>query len=291
MIERIIVMTLVIGSTYAILSSGLALVYGVGRMINLTHTAYLMIGSYFVWFFVERQGWGLPESIAVGIIGTGLLGVLGYRFLLYRVREHRAAALLMTLSLGIAMQELIPPLFGVLPRSIPFIIEGTTNIFGVLIFNQYLLALGTATAVVILLWLLLSKTRLGIAIRATAQDSEVANLMGVSVSKVMMVTVGMGTALAVVAGLFLAPLEGGLHNFMWLPPMTMVLVSVTLGGLGSLKGSYIAAFFVGLIQAIVLVLLPAHGYLAAAFAMAAMAIVLIVKPQGMFGTIFEEEQL
>ncbi len=290
-IERIIVMTLVRGSAYAILASGLALIYGVGRIINLAHTAFLMMAAYGIWFFTSTQGWGLPESIAVTVVGTGLLGVLVYRFLLDRIREHHATVLLMTVALGMTMQELIPPLFGTLPRNIPLLIEGSTTIFGVLIFKQYLLTLGVATGAVILLWLLLSKTRLGIAIRATAQDAEVANLMGVSVARTLMITVGIGTALAAVAGIFLAPLEGGINQYMWLPPLMMVLVVVVLGGLGSLKGAYIAAFFVGLMEAIVFTVIPTHSYLSQAFAMLAMVIVLVVRPQGMFGTLFEEEKL
>jgi branched-chain amino acid transport system permease protein len=287
----IIVNTLVFGSTYAILATGLSLIYGVGRIINLAHTAFLMLGAYFIWFLAVNLGWGFPQSIALAVVGIGLLGVVVYRFLLHRIREHHAAVLLMTIALGMVIQELVVKLFGSNPKNIPFIIQGTIRIGGVLIFNQYLLALVVAAVVLILLWLLLSKTRLGIAIRATAQDAEVANLMGVSVSRIMMLTVGIGTALAAVAGVFLAPLEGGLVYYMWLPPLMMVLVVVILGGLGSLKGSFIAAFFVGLIQAIVLAVFPTHGYLSHAFAMLAMVIVLVVRPQGMFGTVFEEEKL
>jgi branched-chain amino acid transport system permease protein len=250
-----------------------------------------MIAAYIIWYLSSTQGWSFGASIAISVVGTGLLGVLVYRFLLDRVREHHAAVLLMTIAIAMFMQELITPLFGWNPHQIPFVIKGATKIGGVLIYNQYLLTLGIATAVVILLWLLLSKTRVGIAIRATAQDAEIASLMGVSVSRTLMLTMGIGTALAAVAGVFLPPLEGGLSAYMWAPPLFMVLVVVVLGGLGSLKGSYIAAFFVGWIQAMVMVISPTLSYLSQAFAMLAMVIVLVVRPQGMFGTFFEEEKL
>lgn len=291
MIAQILVLTLVRGSTYAILASGLALIYGVGRIINLAHTAFLMLAAYGIWYLAVDQGWGLPQSVVVTVVGTGLLGVLVYRFLLNRIREHHATVLLMTIALAMTMQEIVVKLFGGMPRSIPLIMTGSTKLLGVSIQNQYLLTLGIATAIVFLLWLLLSKTRVGIGIRATAQDAEVAGLMGISVSRVLMITVGMGTALAAVAGIFLAPLEGGLNYGMWLPPLMMVLVVVVLGGLGSLKGSFVAAFFVALIQAVVTAIVPTHAYLSHAFAMLAMIIVLVVRPQGMFGTVFEEEKL
>ena len=291
MIERIIVLTLVKGSTYAILASGLALIYGVGRIINLAHTAFMMLAAYGIWYFAVSSGWGMAESIAVTVVGTGLLGLLFYRFLINRIREHHAAVLLMTIALGMAIQEIISPLFGSTPLNIPLLLKGTTMILGFPVRDQYLLTLGVATAFVLLLWLLLSKTKLGIGIRAVAQDPEVANLMGVSVSRILMITVAIGTALAAVAGIFLPPLEGGLVNYMWLPPLTMVLVVIILGGLGSLKGAFIAAFFVALIEGLAVTAFPTHGYLSNAFAMLAMVIVLAVRPQGMFGTLFEEERL
>jgi len=290
-IANIIVMTLVLGSTFAILASGMALIYGVGRIINLAHTAFLMVAAYGIWFLTSMQHWNLTQAVAVTVVGTGLLGVLTYRFLLNRIREHQAAVLLMTVALGMAIQELTVPLFGSFPQTPPLLMRGSTLILGIPVRDQYILTLGIAIGALILLWLLLSKTKMGIAIRATAQDPEVANLMGVSISKILMITVGIGTALAAVAGILLPPLEGGLSQYMWLPPLMMVLVVVILGGLGSLKGTYIAAFFVGLIEAIVMIVWPTHMYLSQAFAMAAMVIVLIVRPQGMFGTLFEEEKL
>ena len=291
MVERIIVLTLVRGSTYAILASGLALIYGVGRIINLAHTAFLMLAAYGIWFLAVNSGWGLAESIVVAVIGTGLLGLLFYRYLINRIREHHAAVLLMTIAVGMAIQELIDPFFGSTPLNIPLVTGGYTMILGLPVQNQYLLTLGVATGILILLWQLLSRTKLGIGIRAVAQDPEVANLMGISVSRVLMITVAMGTALAAVAGIFLAPLEGGLNKYMWLPPLMMVLVVIILGGLGSLKGGYVAAFFVGLMEAIAVTAFPTHGYLSNAFALLAMVIVLAVRPQGMFGTLFEEERL
>jgi len=291
MIERIVVMTLVRGSTYAILASGLALIYGVGRIINLAHTAFMMLAAYVIWFLSVSHGWGFAESIALTVVGTGLLGLLFYKFLINRIREHESAVLLMTIAVGMTIQELIAPLFGGMPRNIPYLISGSVPIFGFPINKQYLLTLGVATGVLILLWLLLSRTKMGVGIRAVAQDPEIANLMGISVSRVLMITVGVGTALAAVAGILIAPLEGGLVNYMWMPPLMMVLVVIILGGLGSLKGAYIAAFFVGLVEAVVVTAFPTHGYLSHAFALLAMAIVLAVRPQGMFGTLFEEERL
>jgi branched-chain amino acid transport system permease protein len=284
-------MTLVRGSTYAILASGLALIYSVGRIINLGHTAFMMLAAYGIWFFAVNSGWSMGAAVAIAVVGSGLLGVLFYRFLLDRIRAHEAAILIVTIALAMAFQEVVVLVFGGMPRTIPFIVSGSTLILGIPILNQYLATLGIALVVLLIITLLLQKTKLGIAIRATSQDREIATLMGINVSTVLMITMGIGTALAGVAGVFLPPLQGGLTRYMWLPPLVMVLAVIILGGLGSFKGSFVAAFFIGLMEAIAVTVFPTHGYVSQAFAMAIMIIVLAVRPQGMFGTLFEEERL
>lgn len=290
MIGQIIVLTLVKGGLYALLASGLALIYGVGRIINLAHTAFFMIAGYGLFYFTQSLGWGLPESIAVTVVGIGLLGVLVYRFLLNRIREHQATVLLMTIALGMVFQHLMLLSFGSIPRTLPVLIGGTTEILGFKIFNYQLLTVGVVAVVITVVWLILTKTKMGISIRAVANDAEIANLMGISVSRTLMITMGIGTALAGVAAI-LSTSGGSVFYLMWLPPLMMVLVIVVLGGLGSFKGSFVGAFIIALVEAVVLTLNPTHGYLSQVFALAAMVIVLVVRPGGLFGTIFEEEKL
>jgi branched-chain amino acid transport system permease protein len=289
-IGQIIVLTLVKGGLYALLASGLALIYGVGRIINLAHTAFFMVAAFGLLYFTQYLGLGLPESIAVTVVGIGLLGVLVYRFILDPIREHQAAVLLVTIALGMVCQHLMLLKFQSIPRTLPTLIGGTTVILGFQILNYQLLTVGVVAVVITVVWLLLSKTKMGISIRAVANDAEIANLMGISVSRTLMITMGIGTALAAVAAV-LSTSGGSVFYMMWLPPLMMVLVIVVLGGLGSFKGSFIGAFIIALVEAVVLTLNPTHGYLSQVFALAVMVIVLVVRPGGLFGTIFEEEKL
>jgi branched-chain amino acid transport system permease protein len=292
MIQQIIMLTLVRGSTYAIIASGLALIYGVGRIVNLAHTAFLMLAAYLISFLAVSSGWPLAPSILLAVVSTGVLGMLFYRFIVDPVREHDAAVLLITIAVAMGIQQLMPLLFGSLPRPVPLILEGAWPILGLPVPKQYVLTLGIAIGFLALLWLLLSRTKMGVGIRAVAQDPEVASLMGINVSTVLMIAVGIGTAMAAVAGALVPALEGGsVTQYTWLFQLLMVLVVVILGGLGSLKGSFIASFFVAFVQALVSSVLPHQAYLSYAFAMLAMVIVLSVRPQGMFGTMFEEERL
>jgi branched-chain amino acid transport system permease protein len=147
-----------------------------------------------------------------------------------------------------------------------------------------------AGVVLLITWALLSKTRLGIAIRATAQDTEIANLMGINVSTILFAVMGIAAALAAVAGVLVAPTLILEPRMLW-PPFVMVMAIITLGGLGSVKGAVVGAFILALVEVLVVFLLPTGAFLKGAFALLVMVIVLIVRPEGLFGVVFEEERL
>ena len=290
MIVPIIIRTLTLGGVYALLASGMSLIFGVAHIVNLAHTAFFMVGAYGMWFLMRQQGWGPIESILVTVVGVTLLGLLVYRVFLNRVRQHPQAILLITIAFALVFQELLVLTFGSHFRTAPALIPGSRLILGVRVTNQDLLVLGVVAVVMIVMWLVLKKTKLGIAIRATANDAEIANLMGISVPRTLLITMGIGTALAGVAAVLMAPLWV-FYPYIWMSPLTMVLAIVVLGGLGSIKGSVIGAFIIALVETLVVFLLPQHGYMTTAFALLAMIIVLSVRPGGLFGTIFEEERL
>jgi branched-chain amino acid transport system permease protein len=163
------------------------------------------------------------------------------------------------------------------------------NLLGIAIPWQRLLILIVAAATLASVWLLLYRTRLGLAIRATANDLEVANLMGMDVNGVAMLTVAISVALAAVAGVAVAPVFV-VDPFMWLAPLVTVLSIVVLGGLGSIHGSLIGALVIGYVEAITVFLLPQGAFLKGAVALSIMVIVLLVRPEGLFGVAFEEER-
>ena len=286
----IILMTVVHGGVYAMLAVGFSLVFGVARIINMAHTAFYMVAAYFMFYFMRTLDLGVLPSIALTILAVALLGVLTHRFLLNRIREHPAAVLLMTVALALIFQEVIQLRFGGDPLLIPDLIEGVIRIKGVPVTYQHILTLGLAAVSLIAVSLLLAKTKLGIAIRAVANDAEVANLMGISITRSGMVTMGIAAALAAVAGIAVAPLQVLLPH-MWMAPLVMVLVIVVLGGLGSIKGSIIGAFIIALVENLVVFLMPQGAYLKVTFALLVLVIVLVVRPGGLFGITFEEERL
>lgn len=295
MAEQLIVLTILRGSLYSLLAVGMSLIYGVGRIVHLAHTALYMLAAFGLYHLASRFGLPMFASMIVAVVGIAVVGLLVYRYLLDRIRQHPAAVLIVTVALAMAIQELMHLLMRkgyntTLPLNVDSILPGYREILGIGVFDQQLLTVGIAAAVVIIVWLVLSRTKLGISIRATANDPEVASLMGISVSRTLMLTTAIGTALAGVAAVLVAPLQGVIY-YMWLAPLMMVLVIVVLGGLGSIKGSIIGAFIIGLVEALVFTLMPTHAYLYTVFALAVMVVVLVVRPAGLFGTLFEEERL
>jgi len=286
----ILVQTLVNGSVYALLAAGLSLLFGVGRIINLAHTAFFVLAGYGMWSFTRALGWGAIPSIAVTVVVITLVGVLAYRFIIDRVRQHEQAVLLITVALAMAIQEILLATFGEYYRTCPPLIPGETVILGNRVSNEYLLIVGVVVAVIIIIWLLLAKTKLGTAIRATANDAEIASLMGISVSRTLMVTMGIATALAALA----ACLVGSLwitYPMAWMDPLTTVLIIVVLGGLGSIKGSIISAYMLALAELLAFNFMSSGAFLAKPFMLIVLVIVLVVRPGGLFGIILEEERL
>jgi branched-chain amino acid transport system permease protein len=174
-------------------------------------------------------------------------------------------------------------------RTVSSLIEGYSIISGVKIFYQQILSFCVSLLLLLFLWILLMKTRLGLAIRSTAEDREVANLMGMNDSRMAMITMGISVALAGFTGAVIAPLMV-LSPFMWMEPLIMMMAVVVLGGLNSIKGSFIAAYILGFTEALVVFMVPKGAFLKGSVALVIMIIVLLIRPEGLFGVFFEEER-
>jgi branched-chain amino acid transport system permease protein len=289
MLQDILVTGLVNGGVYALLAIGFSLIFGVARIVNIAHTAFYMLAAYCFYTLLIRLQ--LPGALAavISVAAVTALSVLCYRLVIEPVREHESAVLIATIALALIFQELMLYAYGGNFLGIPSAVEGVLTVFGVSIPYQRLLILVVAAAMLIGTWALLYRTRLGLAIRATANDLEVANLMGMNVHRVAMATVAISVALAAIAGVVVAPVFV-VDPFMWLTPLVTMLAIVVLGGLGSLKGSLIGALIIGYVEAITVFVLPQGAFLKGAMALSIMVVVLLVRPEGLFGVVFEEER-
>jgi branched-chain amino acid transport system permease protein len=229
--------------------------------------------------------WGMVFAVIL----VTLLGMLFYKLFINPIRDHEGAVLIATIALAMALQEIMNLIFTGSYLSVPALIQGYFTLFGVKVFYQQLLTFVMAFLVLLVLWTILMKTKLGLAIRSTAQDREVANIMGINESSIAMITMGLSVGLAAFTGAIVVPLTV-LDPLMWLHPLIMMMAVVVLGGLGSLKGCFIGAYILGFAEALVVFLVPAGAFLKGSVALSIMILVLVIRPEGLFGVTFEEER-
>ncbi len=289
MVFDILITSLINGSTYAMLAIGFSLIFGVARIVNIAHTAFYMVAAYCIYFTTYRMGFNPVSAMLAAIVFVTFLGYIAYMLFIKPIREHEQAVLIGTIALAIAFQEVMMLIFTGDYLSVPALIKGYTTIFGVKVFYQQLLTFASVLVVLGLMRLFLMHTKLGLAIRATAQDREVANLMGMNESRVAMMAVLISVGLAAATGAVIVPLTT-VEPFMWNHPLIMMMAVVVLGGMGSIKGSFYAAFILGFAEALVVFLIPAGAFLKGAVALSIMILVLLVRPAGLFGVQFEEER-
>ena len=290
MIQQILVSGIVISSIYCLLAVGFTLVYGVGRVFNLAHTAFYMVASYSLLQLFQLSGLNVVLSSVASIAITLVIAMLCYQLFIDRVREHEIVVIMITLALALVFQECMFLIFSGRYQAVNTFFPGYIELFGIRVLLQQVLIFGVVVLTFLGVWALLSKTKTGIAIRAISQDREVANLMGINVRRGCFVTVCIGAVLAAIAGEVVAPVFA-LEPGMWMAPLIITLAVVVVGGLGSVKGSIIGAFILGFAQTLVVFLVPAGSFIKLAIALVVMITVLLVKPEGLFGVVFEEERL
>ena len=289
MFQDILVSGLINSGVYALLALGFSLIFGVARIVNIAHTAFYMLASYALYGLLVKGGMPLLLAIPLAVVAVVALSIICYKLVIEPVRQHESAVLIATIALALIFQESLLVSFGGSFLGIPNAVEGVTSIIGVRVSYQRLIILVVVAITLVATWYLLNRTRLGLAIRAAANDQEIANLMGINVNRVAMYTVGISVGLAAIAGVVVAPVFV-VDPLMWLSPLVTMLAIVVLGGLGSLKGSLIGAFIIGYVEAITVFAIPSGSYLKGAVALSIMIVVLLIRPEGLFGIVFEEER-
>ncbi len=289
MLQDIVISGLINGSIYALLAIGFSLIFGVARIVNIAHTAFYMLAAYLIYIGTHHLGMPPWAGMLAAIPVTILVALICFRLFISPIQEHEAAVLIATIALAMIFQETLLVSFGGHYLGVPPLTTGYVELLGVRVGKQHILALAAVLVALVVVWFLLMRTRMGLAIRATAQDREVANLMGMNVTRVAMVTMAVSVMLAAVAGAIVVPLTV-LDPHMWMPPLIMMLAIVVLGGVGSIKGSLAGAYILGFTEALVVFLIPMGAFLKGSVALSIMILVLLIRPEGLFGVAFEEER-
>ena len=270
-----------LGAVYALLAIGLSLIFGMLTVVNFAHGAFFMVGAFLGVYFLQVTG-NFWFSLLLTPLAVGALGLVVERVLVRPLYGRGIDyPLLLTFGLGYVLVDAMRFLFGIegLPSSTPTVLRGATNLgFGH--FPTYRLFLIGATALVIgALWLFIEKTRYGLIIRAGARDPEIVRVLGIDVSRVWWLVFGIGTAIAGLSGALAAPTRA-VNPEMGITILAESFVVTVVGGMGSLPGAVVAGLLVGIVFSLTSLFAPAYAELSI---FVLMAVVLLVRPQGLFG--------
>lgn len=281
----VVVAGLLLGGIYALISVGLSLQYGVARVLNVAHGEFMMLGALATWSL--NQAFGLNPLIAMALCGpvAFCVGYALHRTLFKRLRTSSPSlavfegnSMLASFGLLFIIQNLASIAWGTEIRAYTYLAY-PVNVFGALFAANRLVTLAFAVVIGVVFYLFLVRSRLGKAIRAAAQDPTIAGLMGVNINQVLALCFGFGAMMAGLAGL-LVSMSYPIHTTMGLEYTIITIIVVVLGGLGSIPGSFIGGFMLGLIGSIVTKIEP--GLSLAAYYLLFM-LLLWIKPTGIMG--------
>ncbi len=271
---------LAFGMLLFLLGSGLSLIFGVMRIVNLAHGSYYLVGAY-VGFALMRATGSFTLAIAGAAAAALGLGVMMQRLFLRRLSGAILPQVLLTMGFLLCMADLMLWIVGGNPQIMPTppALRGAITLGDVVVpvYRLFVMAAGAVMAVA--LWLGLERTRLGAQVRAAVDDPEIAQAMGIDVPRLATVMFGVGAALAGISGVLGGPFLGA-YPGADLDVLTLAFAVVIIGGLGSLPGTLAGSLFVGLADNLGKALLPELSYITF---FAPMALILAVRPRGLFG--------
>lgn len=271
------------GSVYGLMAIGLTLIWGAVRLLNLAHGALYVVGAYAAWTVINTLGMPLVVAIPAAMVAAGAVGFAMHVFAIRPMLGSPgwdSASIIATVGVGIALQALALLLYGPQVKRIPPLVSGSAVVSSVRISYQGIIVVGVAVVSLIVLYYYLRTSRQGMAIRAVSQNMDAAALMGIPVERTYAVVIVISAGLAGLAGVmlssifFLSPNSG-------FTPMIIALLVTIFGGLGSVKGTIVAAYVIGLFEASIQVYVGPSYALPGLFLF--MIAVLIVKPQGLYG--------
>ncbi len=263
----------------ALTALGLSLVFGVMRIVNVAHGEFFMLGAIVTWYVATMTGSFLAGLLAAPLV-VAAVAILADRLVLRRIGYEPESTIVATIGLLYILQQLVLMTYGPYARPVeaPVYFRVDLPWFG---YSGYKLIVAAAAALLLAgTWIALSRTSLGLFLRATQQDREMAQAFAIPVGRIYTIAFGLGAGLTAVAGALIVPVQQA-HYLMGLDALLMSFVVVILGGLGSLRGTLVAALLVGLSDGVVSVLFSPT--LAKIVATLLVALVLAIRGRGLFG--------
>jgi len=280
-----IVSGIVLGSLYALMASGLSIIWSTIGVFNFSHGALMMIGAFVAWSVSEGAGLGLLPGLVCGIAVAALLGVIIEYFLVrpfYGQPNMLLITVMTTLAAMIILEKGALLIWGPRLKQLPRLLEGDVSVLGTTISAHELLIIGIAPIILLLLWFFTSRTATGRSLRAVGQNQDAASLIGINVSTTFALTFALGAALAALSGILLGGIRFVTPN-LGVEPLVKAMIVVIFGGLGSLGATVGAAFVIGMAEALLVLFIGLYWTPFMLFA--GLILVLVFRPNGLFGKV------
>jgi len=274
---------LINGSFYALLSLGLAVIFGLLNIINFTHGAQYMMGAFVAYLLLSKLGLGYWAALVIVPLVVGATGVVIERLMLSRLYKlDHLYGLLLTFGLALIIQGLFRNEYGSsgLPYTMPEQLRGGQNLGFMFLPNYRVWVIVASVAVCLSTWFIIEKTKLGSYLRAATENPALVQAFGVNVPRMITLTYGFGVALAALAGVMAEPIYQ-VSPQMGSDLIIVVFAVVVIGGMGSIMGAIVTGFGLGLIEGLTKVFYPEASN---TVIFIIMAIVLLIRPAGLFGT-------
>jgi branched-chain amino acid transport system permease protein len=274
---------LINGSFYALLSLGLAVIFGLLNIINFAHGALYMMGAFCAWLLLNKLGLSYWWALVLAPIIVAAIGMVIERLMLSRLYHlDHLYGFLLTFGFALIIQGLFRQQFGStgLPYSIPKALEGGQNLGFMFLPNYRAWVIAASLTVCLGTWYIIEKTKLGSYLRAATENPQLVQAFGLNVPRMITLTYGFGVALAAFAGVMAAPIYS-VSPLMGADLIIVVFAVVVIGGMGSIMGSILTGFILGLVEGLTKVFYPEASN---TVIFIVMAIVLMIKPAGLFGT-------
>ena len=273
---------LVNGSFYAMLSLGLAVIFGLLGIVNFAHGALYMIGAYVAWLAMEHFGIGFWWALLLAPLVVGVLGVVIERTMLKHLYKlDPLYGLLLTFGLALIAEGIFRDQFGVSGQqySVPELLQGATNLGFMILPNYRGFVVAASLLVCLGVWFLIEKTSLGATLRAATENPALVQAFGINVPRLVVLTYASGAGLAALAGVLAAPIIQ-ITPLMGSNLIIVVFAVVVIGGMGSILGSILTGLALGLVEGLTKVFYPEASNIVV---FVIMAIVLMIRPAGLFG--------
>lgn len=282
-LPQVLANALMLGMTYVLIASGLTLVLGVTRIINFAHGEFYMLGAFCAYYVFQVAGVPYLAAIPVAMLAVGLLGMGVERVLFRPIRDRFLPGVVVALGLAFLISGSAALIFGPQEKAVTSAFPGVLDFLGITLSLERLVVILTAIAIMLGLWYLIARTKLGLALRAVAQDREAAALQGINVNRICNISMGLGCALAGAAGVLLGPIFV-VYPFMGHLAIFKALMVIILGGIGSMPGAIVGGLLLGFIESFGLTYL---GDITSLIMFAFIFLLILLRPGGLLGRVWE----